>query len=297
MAPLLFKSETTATEYTIYVTDLVQLWSESLKRKAIIKRALELDTSIDPSEGTDQLLLLLHKLSDALDGRNGTSLSLAEEPDGEMALEATASLPSSLPPLVWPFHLRPAVQEILSSELVVPCLRDLLHSEHQVSSLLTQLKEKDHVINRLVDKLRSIGVELSAIFPSAQSHRGSKASTEDLVLNSVKGLRNFNEKAWKGTLKTSSESDLDQEELLRNVFGREVVHTSRVKPGASPGEQSDHDVAQPKSSQPTQQVFSLLDSQRQSVSPPIEDAKEPASQRNFQVSFTMLVGTSEAEHI
>ena len=297
LVPLLFKSETTATEYTVYVTDLVRLWTESLKRKDIIKRALELDTSIDPSEGTDQLVLLLHKLSDALDGQNGTSLSLAEEPDGQMALEATASLPSPLPPLVWPFHLRPAAQELLSSELVVPCLRDLLHSKNQVSSLLTQLKEKDHVISRLVDKLRSAGIELSAIFPSAQIHKGSKASAEDLVVNSVKGLREFDENAWRDTLPASFESDLNQEELVRNVFSREVVDASRVEPCASFCKRSDQNMAQSDSPQFVEQVFTLSNLQRQSASPSTVDAKDDASRRDFQVSFTMFMETFEAEQI
>ena len=297
VAPLLFKSETTATEYTIHVTDLVRLWTESLKRKDIIRRALELDTSIDPSEGTDQFVLLLHKLSDALDGGNGTSLSLAEKPDGQMALEATVLLPSPLPALVWPFKLRPATQQLLSSELVVSCLRDLLHSKHQVSSLLTQLKEKDHVISRLVDKLRSAGIELSAIFPSAQTHGRSKASTEDSVVNSVRGLREFDENAWKDNLPASFEPNISQEELVLNVFSQKAIDTSHVESGLSLGKQLYQDVAQPDSSQPAQQALSFPNPHTQPASPLTIDAREEANRCGFEVSFTMLLVASDAEHI
>lgn len=294
-SPLLFKSETTTTEYTVYVTDLVRIWTESLKRKDIIRRALELDTSIDPSEGNDQLRLLLRTLRDVLDRQSGTSLLLTEKSNSQITLEATASLPSPLSPLVWPFYLRSAPQDLLSSELVVPCLRDVLHSKIQVSSLLTRLREKDHVIGKLLDRLRLAGIELTTIFPSAQLQRGSKASTDDLVVNIVKGLREFDEKVWRDKLNSSLEPDMNQEDLLRNVFSSEVVDTSRAEVGTPLGKQSYQGAAQLNCPATPQQELSLTHLQREPDSPQIVDEKEGASEHNTQVSFALSVKTSEAE--
>ena len=230
--PLLFKLELGAASYTLYLTDMVHCWSESLNRKQIVKRALDLDTSIDPSEGTSQMKLLLSKLQDALEGQTGSSMLIGENSEDLLVLEATASLPSSLPPLIWPFSSRLMPQESLTAEFIVPCLGTLFHLQTQVSSLITQLKEKDHVIGRLLGKLRSAGLELNTVFPSVPApSKRSKGLSDTAMMNSVKGLKEFDEEAWRAS---PAEHGTDILTLCRDVFNGDEAHGSQFKLPTTP---------------------------------------------------------------
>ena len=64
--PLLSRSSFQTQSYDIFVTDLTSVWSESLDRRQIIRRALNEDTSIDPSQDSTQLKILLDKIKAGL---------------------------------------------------------------------------------------------------------------------------------------------------------------------------------------------------------------------------------------
>ena len=276
--PLLFKWELGATSYTLYLTDMVHCWSESLNRKQIVKRALDLDTSIDPSEDTGQMKLLLSKLQDALEGQTGSSLSIGEKTEDLLVLEATASLPSSLPPLIWPFNSRLMPQESLYAELIVPCLGTLSHLQIQVSALITQLKEKDHVIGRLLGKLRSAGLELNTVFPSVPPpSKRSKGLPDTAMMNSVKGLKEFDEEAWRAS---PAEHSTDMLALCRDIFNGDEAHESQFRLPAIPGITSIGKF----STQAPQKTSNSLPSGK--VSSPVSD--DATDDEEFQVRFHSL---------
>ena len=219
-APLLIKYDFTATSYSIYLTDLSQVWSESLDRREIIRRALDAETSIDPSEGTDQLNLLLQKLQGAFVEQQESKLTLSWSGDDKnLLLEISASLPEPLRTLEWRSCLVPAPPSLLTTELLLPCLRQQVLFISETRSLLELLKEKDHVISRIVDKLQSTGIEMPAVFPGAAGLRSTKnANSREVAARTVKGLREFDEYKWRKDLRASFSPPTKISELVQNVF-------------------------------------------------------------------------------
>ena len=178
---LLAKYDFGPTSYTVHLTDLTYLWTESLDRKQIIRRALELNTSIDPSEDGSQMRLLLSHIREALEGVPGTSVTLTRKDTlNELPLDLSAMLPSPLPPLEWPITLSQASQESFTSHFVLPFLSQSLTLRGQIVSLLDSLREKDNVVRKLSDRMQSDGTDFSKLFPGAGSIRsGSRVSGKE----------------------------------------------------------------------------------------------------------------------
>lgn len=223
-APLLIKHAFTATSYNVYLTDLSYIWSESLDRRQIIRRALDAETSIDPSEGTDQLNLLLQKINGALAGQYDSKLILSwSGKDEDLFLEISASLPAPLRSLEWRLCLVPAAPAMLTTELLLPCLYQQVLIISETRSLLESLKEKDHVISRLVDKLQSTGIELSSVFPGAAGLRSTKnANSREVAARTIKGLGEFDESKWRKDLRTSFSPPARTSELVANIFSSNI---------------------------------------------------------------------------
>lgn len=223
-APLLIKYSFTATSYSIYLTDLSQIWSESLDRGQIIRRALDAETSIDPSEGTDQLNLLLQKIEGAFAGQHESKLVLSWSGNGkDLLLAISASLPAPLRPLEWRSYLFPAPPALVTTELLLPCLHQLVLIVGETRSLLESLKEKDHVISKLVDKLQSTGIELSAVFPGAAGLRSIKnANSREVAARMVKGLGEFDKSKWRKDLHASFSPPSRISELIQKVFSNNM---------------------------------------------------------------------------
>ncbi|MCJ1350188.1 MAG: hypothetical protein MMC33_000169 [Icmadophila ericetorum] len=213
---LLYKYEIGVSSFTISVTDLTHVWVEERDRKQIIKKAWDVDASIDPSEGIDQLQLLLEKLQTALDGNEGTSLIVSSKISSSqnLDLEAAIPLPSPLPPLEWIFNLQSAPITELSTKFVEPCLEQLLYSKYQVVSLITHLKEKDHVMGKLLDKLQSAGIDMNAVFPNAPIRKGPKQFSRDFVGAAVKGLNVFNQEKWQNSIDSVFKPSLKEQDFL-----------------------------------------------------------------------------------
>lgn len=229
-APLLIKHAFTATSYNVYLTDLCYIWSESLDRRQIIRRALDAETSIDPSEGTDQLNLLLQKIKGALAGQHESKLVLSwSGKDEDLFLDLSASLPAPLRSLEWRLCLAPAPPAQLTTELLLPCLYQQVLVISETRSLLESLKEKDHVISRLIDKLQSTGIELSAVFPGAAGLRSTKnANSREVAARTIKGLGEFDEWKWRKDFRTSFSPPARTSELVENVFSGNTSESSEI---------------------------------------------------------------------
>ena len=222
LAPLLISEAFTPNSYAVQLTDLTHVWSESLDRGGILRRSREQSTSIDPSEG-DQLQIFLDKLKLGLAGAKDTTLALtitaaADRPS--LVLDVTVKLPGGLVPLQWPIQLAAAPQAVMTSQLVVPLLRAQHVRMQEIAGLEEMLRNKDHVIQKLLDKLEAQGTELGQIFPQAAGKAGGRKLDRKKAENRVKGLGQFDMNAWrKGR---DHERSRDIAGLLEDVFEEDV---------------------------------------------------------------------------
>ncbi len=218
--PLLVKYEFASLGYTIHLSDLTYIWMESLERKQIVKRALNADTTIDPSESGHQLQLLLKNIEKALDGKEDATVSLTKSSVSEqLILRTTTPLPGALKPLVWPIHLVLAPQHLLTAELLQPCLSQQFFANIQIASLMQVIKEKDHVINKLTEKMQLDRTDLSKIFPGASSIRAeAKLNFRESASKFVKGLGEFDHGRWRKGLFDSHQFPSNLLDVLSQLF-------------------------------------------------------------------------------
>lgn len=223
LPPILVKAEFTTNSYAIFITDTTHIWHEELDRRGIIRRALDENTSIDPSEDPDQMRQFLHKLRLAVEGDHGTSLRLeasgkqtAGQTAKELLLTLTAELPHGFEPLTWPVQLRLQEQTTHTIQFIMPLLKAEYAHLHELDSLVDVLKDKDHVIQKLADKVETMGAELGTIFAGA-SKRGGKV-TREWQEERIKGLRPFDRDSWKKSLKNRSEAGTSLHEAVQSIF-------------------------------------------------------------------------------
>lgn len=218
--PLLVKYEFGLENYKVWLTDLSYIWTESLDRRPIVRRAYDMDTSIDPSEDHAQRLLFLKGIEDALRQSPGTSLSVDKSNDIQhLTLHTTTSLPHPLQPLQWYIRFVLAPQPTFASEFVSPLLHQQLTAKAQKTSLLQQLKEKDNVISKLIEKMQGDGVDLTKVFPGAVSSKsGTGPNARRAVAKSIKGLAEFDENQWQSQLAKDNGAPRDWGDFLPKVF-------------------------------------------------------------------------------
>lgn len=227
---LLAKFDFKGQGYEFILTDLTEVWSETIDPEGIRRRAFDEDTSIDPSEDYVQFMLLLRKVREALLGENGAELHLEHLHDKRLALRIESPLPSPLPPLRWSMYLSPATSRTLTTELVLPLLIQSAEQAQRERSLLASITEKDHVVGKLVDKLDSAGVEVSAVFLSAQgSATGKKGLSWDGAGKAIRGLAPFDELAWRDQTNLPDTPRPQLAAVLKEVItGDSSGHASRL---------------------------------------------------------------------
>ncbi|KAI4106065.1 MAG: hypothetical protein L6R37_002329 [Teloschistes peruensis] len=221
--PLLIKYEVGASNYKLWLTDLTHIWAETLAQRPLIQRAWEINSEIDPIE-VDQRERLLRHIKDTLDEVKGTKLVLSNEnvPD-RLTLKGKCPLPKPLKPLIWPFRLALEPQSTLTNELILPLMAQQLAMCNQVSLLLSAIKDKDHVIGKLADKIQSEGVDLGKVFPSAAaSKHGSKAKIREHLAKSVPGLGVFD----KDYFESQGPQELGVLETSVDLLSRLSAHAS-----------------------------------------------------------------------
>lgn len=236
---LLISTKFTSEAYTIQLTDLTHLWSESLDRKGIIWRSGEEATSIDPSDG-GQFKIFIEKIKSGLEGSNNTTLALTINSDADrpsLTLNISVSLPGGLAPLAWPVRLAASPPFQLTSQLIVPLLRAQHVHMQEISGLVEALKEKDHVIQKLLDKMESQGTELSEIFPQAAGRPGRKVDRKQAV-ERVRGLGVFDMEGWRKRLDIAESRDTS--DLIEQVFTGETTDTGPADKDLVIGEEQDN---------------------------------------------------------
>ncbi|MCJ1327405.1 hypothetical protein MMC10_004074 [Thelotrema lepadinum] len=231
---LLVRFEMQATEYSVHVTDLIYLWSETLNRKSIVRRAIDEDTSIDPSEGRDQLNLLLRHLWTGLNGDPDTKLNISSTSDGKgsIRLGMTSVLPPPLTELSWSFQLNLASQTEFSRQVLVPIVGNLFSARKDASSLMSMVRAKDDALSRIKSSLDSGGRSIPELF-RAIIPKTSKEAAEEALLQKVPGLVPFDEDDWAEMQSSSPAKDF--REICEGAFREgqpelptEAVHSSQT---------------------------------------------------------------------
>lgn len=197
LPPLLFQYSADRQGYGVYVTDLTSIWSERLSHGEILGRADKTATTIDPSEDYEQLDVLLAKIGEALRGDGGSATLNSGSDANSLELFTSNKLPAPLKPLQWSFDLAREDQSSLTEKLLLPLLKEEAGWESRQRALLDQLKQKDWVLGKLLDKAETLSVDLGTVFPGAAGLRpGRRGSTRSEAAKLIKGIAPFDESAW-----------------------------------------------------------------------------------------------------
>ncbi|KAI1314262.1 XLF-domain-containing protein [Xylaria venustula] len=211
--------------YTLHVTDLANVWTETLDRRGILLRSLQENTSIDLVDaGSEQWAVFLSKLVAAFDpaspdhGRASVGIAKGEGPHAKsrdgLTLRITCELPHPLDPLRWPVHLVKCQPTSLASEFMLPLIKEHYVKSREAEDLMNQLKEKDAIITKLLDKLSTMHAPLEQVFNSLSAKH---AITRTAAEERIKGLAPFEEAKWRSQRRV--ETPQDALGLLHSVFG------------------------------------------------------------------------------
>lgn len=226
--------------YTVHVTDMANMWTECLDRKAICMRGWSENTTIDPSDTPENMVKFLTSLRAAFDssqlGHDDTSLNLfpASESDaGEdgLTLKITCELPG-LQPLNWPMHLQKSPPSAIATGLVLPLIQAHLTRSQEVESLVQVLTQKDAVLTKLLDKLEALGTGPEHIFNSLS---GRKKVSREAAGEKIPGLTPFNRRCWEANLMDiNGDGTSNTENLVNKVFGGDGMrYQSTIEANAS----------------------------------------------------------------
>ncbi|PLB45647.1 XLF-domain-containing protein [Aspergillus steynii IBT 23096] len=221
LPPLLFKYHLTSDGYELYMTDLTNVWSEHLSRHQILTRADESAATIDPSEDAEQYQMLLQKIGDAFHNEKDTHVTLDHKSPGTDTLRLTTStkLPGPLRPLEWTLFLEKEPQSLLAQYMLFPLIKAEAGWESRQQNLMDQLKRKDWILGKLFDKLESVGVDLSTIFPGVSGLRTvRKGATLSQAAKHIRGVAPFDEHAWLDEQNQSSSDTNLAANLLAELF-------------------------------------------------------------------------------
>ena len=216
LPPVLISASFRSDSYSIYLTDLAHIWGESLTRQDIIRRSRKESTSIDPSDG-DQLQILLDKIKSGLFGEENTTSKLAfktQEGRSGFRLELEINLPGGLPPLKWSIHLAAEANTSLTNHLIIPLIEAQHQRAQEIDNLEEIMRQKDHIIQKLLDKLDEQGIQLGQIFPQLAT-KGRKVDRGN-AQDKVKALAKFNFDTWRNDIATDISRDTTH--LLDSVF-------------------------------------------------------------------------------
>lgn len=132
-----------------------------------------------------------------------TSTSAPAKGEGALKLKTTTELPAPLRPLTWVFRLQPLPRVQYTSLFVLPLLGCISTLQDQVESLLTTVKDKDSLIERLTDQLKEHNLDVKTMVGGGRARR--------------RGLERFDEGVWRGDY--GGEGERRVGEVTKDVFG------------------------------------------------------------------------------
>lgn len=197
--PKLFYSFTTQDEsLTLLLTDLISIWECYLDKYDILGHAARQHASIDPSVSSAQFDILLSKIGKSLKDGNNVLLRQEVRNSQQLILKTRSDLPKPLRPLEWTFKLTPRDASELAERILRPSLHEVAVSGEKIKSLIRTIKDKDHVISRLLDRVGNSSIDLGLIFPGIAgmaSRKSGQVSVADAKKH-VPGMAPFDEESW-----------------------------------------------------------------------------------------------------
>jgi len=196
---LLVKPDFRRESYTVFVTDLSNIWSEELELDDILKRTIQQDSPIEvTAQDTSQLSILLDHVQQSLTSKVDSVCRITKGDEGGLVLHTETHLPKPLGSLQWKFQLRKRTSAILKNELILPLLVSS-HIQHgRINGLLSTIREKDRAITRFVDQFESSNLDLALAFPSlAGMKTGRRQVKREQAARHIPALHLFEEEDWK----------------------------------------------------------------------------------------------------
>ena len=217
--PLLIRGEFGASNYSIWLTDLKSVWAESLERKPIIKRAFEIDASVDPSEDASQMHLLLSSIQRAVNDEAGTRMTFSSSNHSQqIAIEMSINLSISLPDLQWKSSLSKCSPSFFTQKIVIPLLAAQLNAQIERESLLSQIRDKDVNIAKLINQMQADGSDFSKIFPgSISSKLSTKPNVREALGKHIHGIGEFSEDEWRSHVREKMTVPAHLENMLARI--------------------------------------------------------------------------------
>ncbi|CAI6334427.1 unnamed protein product [Periconia digitata] len=236
---LLVKPQFETDSYTVFLTDLTNIWSEQLDLAGIVQRALVEKSPIEVSkQDTAQLTILLDNVQKPLLGHQDATCRVTKTPDatdGGVVLHTTIALPKPLDSLQWKFHLRKRSPATLRNELILPLLMTSQIQHESIHGLIAIISEKDKVITRMTDQFESSNMDLAAAFPSI-GIKSRKIVKREQAAKHVPGLRPFDKASWQ-----SKSASLQHEPSTLDVFQEALSHcTPKIPPSLNSDDEADN---------------------------------------------------------
>ncbi|BFZ64717.1 hypothetical protein YB2330_005869 [Saitoella coloradoensis] len=148
----LLQAHFTAASYSVHVTDLDQIWGETLRAEDVRKRAEEDRCVVDISAGAEQLTGLLDMLKDGLNGNEkDTGIALEEEENDQLRFQLTLRQPGLT--LHWSFSPTLLPPSALISTLTIPLMSLIGYYRDDVLELSRLIAEKDKHMAAMKEKL------------------------------------------------------------------------------------------------------------------------------------------------
>jgi hypothetical protein len=164
-----------------------------------MRRASETNLQIDLDDPNNLRTILNHLSTSLEDGE----IDAAKPREGQdLELDATIHLPKPLPEVAWVFRPEVCTAEEFRKQVTMPLFTRIHRSEEQVTDLIQRIKDKDHVIERLLDNMDKANVDLATVFPAlapyANAKRGISREEADTF---VPALKPFDQDTWREDVK------------------------------------------------------------------------------------------------
>lgn len=224
---LLIKPDFLRASYSLYLTDLSNIWSEELGVDAIVDRASQQQSPIEVSKhDTTQLAILLENVAKPFNNANGAICRMTRNGEDCITLHASIALPEPLGHLTWKFYLQKSTSTVLRNELILPLLVSSHIQNERITSLIQTIIIKDKAINRLLDQFDSSNMDLGAAFPSVGGMRpGRRMVKREQAAKHVPALQPFHESVWREETEQLKDSKLTSLGLFQEAL---AASTPRV---------------------------------------------------------------------
>lgn len=217
---LYYDFSNSATGMFVAVTDLRSIWDVSINRDGVVDNAREQSCSIDPAESATQLRTLLYKLKQSLaEGSNDIGYSENQderEHHEHLTLRTRLKLPPPLKLMQWTFYLASRDEKAVAASITLPLVHEATVLKHQMEKLYQVIKDKDHVLSKLLDKIDNSAIDLSLIFPGISGLKARKHRTDVAEASKhVPGMAIFDRNSWEaGIARNHSGDSIDLSHIL-----------------------------------------------------------------------------------